>query len=230
MPAPAVSPNDLTRQQLDELDALLQRMLSLPVGKPAEAAPPPKLPDPPVPDPIPAQPVRIDPPAPAKTPHLTFPPARENPVVVSATVPAATVAEMRSFTPPAPKPFEFPSPDRLFGPPTPDTGVTPPTAVAEPFGPVPIHVPPAVEDDPEPVALVAPVPSAGSSRVPVAHWPLFGVNWMLERMLDLFGPPGQILCSPAAKTVLGWGGVLLLTGAGAWVARGMGWVHFDWPR
>src|SRR5438128_10298532 len=103
MPAPAVSPNDLTRQQLDELDALLQRMLSLPLNKPADPAPPPRLPDPPLP-----RVARTDPPSPARSPHLVIPP-RPEPAVVAATVPAATVAEMRSFTPPAPKPFEFPS-------------------------------------------------------------------------------------------------------------------------
>ena len=32
------SPNDLTRQQLDELDSLLQRMLSLPLTGPVAAA------------------------------------------------------------------------------------------------------------------------------------------------------------------------------------------------
>lgn len=39
--SPPVNPNDLTRHQLDELDALLQRMLSLPLGgaSPGAAAP-----------------------------------------------------------------------------------------------------------------------------------------------------------------------------------------------
>jgi hypothetical protein len=226
MPAPPVSPNDLTRQQLDELDALLQRMLSLPLNKPAEPAPAPRLPDPPLPE-IPR--VRTDPPAPLRPPHLTFPP-RPDPTVVTATVPAATVAEIRSFTPPAPKPFEFPSPERLFGPPTNE-----PAFAAEPAPvPTPFAVPPTVEDDPEPVAL-APIPDSVAvpvepSRVPVSHWPLVGVNWVLEKTLGLFGPPGQALCTPAGKTVLGWGGVLLLLGAGVWTARGLGWVHIDWPR
>ena len=42
------SPNDLTRQQLDELDVLLQRMLALQVSQPEPAVafpPPPPLPD-----------------------------------------------------------------------------------------------------------------------------------------------------------------------------------------
>ena len=32
--AASPSPNDLTRQQLDELDVLLQRMLALPISQP----------------------------------------------------------------------------------------------------------------------------------------------------------------------------------------------------
>lgn len=43
MASPAPSPNDLTRQQLDELDALLQRMLSLPITPPSIPAPPPSI-------------------------------------------------------------------------------------------------------------------------------------------------------------------------------------------
>ena len=39
MATAAPSPNDLTRQQLDELDALLQRMLALPLNPPESFAP-----------------------------------------------------------------------------------------------------------------------------------------------------------------------------------------------
>src|SRR5581483_6817549 len=87
------SPNDLTRQQLDELDSLLQRMLSLPRGGPAEDAPPvpplPPLPEPPAgwradaggppvrpphlaADPVPAL-------APVAGPPITFPPEAVRP-------------------------------------------------------------------------------------------------------------------------------------------------------
>ncbi|HEY2784992.1 MAG TPA: hypothetical protein VGJ05_08460 [Fimbriiglobus sp.] len=231
MPAPAVSPNDLTRQQLDELDALLQRMLSLPLNKPAEAAPPSRLPDPPVPDPVPPRPVpRTDPPASVRTPHLPIPPSRPEPVVMAATVPAVAVAEMRSFTPPAPKAFDFPSPARLFGPPTPDTGVLPPTEKVAPFDPVSVSLPSPVEDDSDAVVLTPIEPATPTPGVPIAHWPLFGINWLLEQILGLFGPPGRAVCSPAGKMVVGWAGVLLLFAAGVWAARGMGWLQFSWPR
>src|SRR4051812_40911055 len=48
--ATSISPNDLTRQQLDELDTLLQRMLALPLNKPEIPQPPTVAPPPPLPD------------------------------------------------------------------------------------------------------------------------------------------------------------------------------------
>src|SRR5436309_15988781 len=94
--ATAPSPNDLTRQQLDELDALLQRMLSLPLNPPevpnpgayTPGSPNPgpsiPIPAPPLPD-IPVPPAvknwRVDPPAPAPAPvpHLLAAPVPEPP-------------------------------------------------------------------------------------------------------------------------------------------------------
>lgn len=80
------SPNDLTRQQLDELDTLLQRMLALPLNKPDVPAPPgrvelplpeppapPRPPLPPVPRPEPVNwlPAPPEPPVPAPTARPT---------------------------------------------------------------------------------------------------------------------------------------------------------------
>jgi hypothetical protein len=81
----ATTPNDLTRQQLDDLDALLQRMLSVPIAekeKPA-AAPAPATP---------TMTARLDPPTPAsRTPHIA-----------PAMMPEATVS-------PSPSPMIFES-------------------------------------------------------------------------------------------------------------------------
>ena len=66
--AAAPSPNDLTRQQLDELDALLQRMLAVPLA-PSDTPMPAAAP-------VPTPPSwRIDPPptASVSSPHLLFP-------------------------------------------------------------------------------------------------------------------------------------------------------------
>lgn len=117
------TPNDLTRQQLDELDALLQRMLALPLNKGEGVTPfrsPPPLPDLPAvpadplvggqrpPSPLPPDGWRADEPAPAKTPYLAPEPA---------TLPMPV---FRSFDPPAPA--TAPSP-RLYAPPTPSPAV-----------------------------------------------------------------------------------------------------------
>jgi hypothetical protein len=106
----APSPNDLTRQQLDELDALLQRMLALPLNPPEqEPAPvahapgspgltspgspePPAILAPPLPEvpPAVARNWRIDPPAPVpvSAPHLLPEPVADDPPVSSTPPPA----------------------------------------------------------------------------------------------------------------------------------------------
>jgi hypothetical protein len=129
--AASPSPNDLTRQQLDELDTLLQRMLSLPLNQPepAVAYPPP----PPLPDltPSPVASWRADTPTPAKTPHLAADPTP------SAVLPFAPAA--RSVAPESP-------PVRLFE--------------ADPFSPRPLPTePPAPRTPPEPQMRVVPTPA-----------------------------------------------------------------------
>src|SRR5262245_18744413 len=104
------SPNDLTRQQLDELDSLLQRMLTLPQSGPREVAEPQ-----PTPVPMPEMPAapsgswRADAPAAAaKAPYLTGEPAAQ-PVTAPAWGPTPLA---RYGMAPAPEP------PRLFAPPT----------------------------------------------------------------------------------------------------------------
>jgi hypothetical protein len=70
---------------------------------------------------------------------------------------------------------------------------------------------------------------AASRPVPVHHWPLFGVNWVLEGVLCLGGPFGAVVKHPAMKHLLGGVGVLLLAAAGVWTARGMGWIDIPLP-
>jgi len=132
--ATAPSPNDLTRQQLDELDALLQKMLT---GAPAPVdTPPPAQPmrEPPVP-PL----WRADPPAPVAppAPHLERP---EPPPVLK-------------FEPPAPKPVPVPTPVPV--------PIPAPAPVAKAPAPAPVPVPapkPAAltppPPPPEPVPLL----------------------------------------------------------------------------
>jgi hypothetical protein len=289
--ANAPSPNDLTRQQLDELDALLQRMLALPAAKPADPpAPPTPLPMP-EPAPAPAAEVPPAPPdewrtdrpsGPPRSPHLAeAPTAPPEPADVFEAVARAPQAEPVGFAPtpaepvrPTPGPVapepavsfsygpplsfaptlpptpavpfsppEHIAPGRLFGPPTPDTGVRPPDAAPASFDPVPLNSsreasspiipdfgPLDLPDVQPPAAVLADAPPApadvdAAPGVPFLLWPLFAVNWVLEQVLGLFGPPGQALTSPGMKHLLGGVGVLLLIAAGAWTANGMGWIQ-----
>jgi hypothetical protein len=130
----ATSPNDLTRQQLDELDALLQKMLAVPIA-PTEpvAAPAPAFPEPP------AATWRMDPPAPVlhRTPHLSTPapnaaePAFAGRPVEESAVILETRVDPRGFARP-----EAPAPGpRLFG-------FTEPTVVT----PEPVYVPPPIQN------------------------------------------------------------------------------------
>lgn len=108
--ATAPSPNDLTRQQLDELDALLQRMLSVPLAPPDTPMPggrgetdaPPLPPS-----------WRVDPPAPtasASAPHIALPDPpsavalKFEPPAPPATAPAPKPVAKTPAAAPAPKP------------------------------------------------------------------------------------------------------------------------------
>jgi hypothetical protein len=251
------SPNDLTRQQLDELDSLLQRMLSLPLSGPPEDVPPPA---PVVDAPAPPGWRTDDGKSPVTLPHLIADPA-----AVAAPV---AVAESRAAAEPqwGPDPLARYAPpaagDRPFGPPTPETGVPPSAGSAYQYS-LPIPSPsgtvrgvdaPALPagfrsllaeaeaeaDRPYPPAPTpttpppAPFPVSADPRpsLPLFLWPVVALNWVLEALLGLFGPVGATLTRPAVKHLLGVVGLLLLAGAGLWAARGTGWIHFDlpWPR
>ena len=228
------TPNDLTRQQLDELDALLQRMLTVPLPTPE-----------PVPAPVAPSAWRMDPPAPLRRPFVTEEvPARE-PEPVLAAAPAVFVPVTPAA---APEPFRpFPTVSLAASFPAPTVEVEPPAFPPEPVTLRGVDAPalpanfraepapePAPEPEPEPVPLVeadlSPVAEEPRPRVPLLLWPLFAANWVIETLLGLFGPLGAVLTNPVSKHVLGVLGVVLLAAAGAWAARGMGWVRFPIPR
>lgn len=246
--AASPSPNDLTRQQLDELDSLLQRMLALPVSSPEPAVafpPPPPLPDlppaPPRPAPRsagepPAFSWRSDTPAAGKPPHLT--PAPEPAVAFAPTVlpfPSPVRGQPEPRTAPPPEPRLFAAPEPVVQPGT-LRGVDAPALPLDfrRADPAPLPPAPAVEfpevnpfADPLPPVPEA-QPAADARPVPVHLWPLFAANWVIEFVLGWFGPVGAVMVRPVGKTVLGWAGVLLIIGAAVWAARGLGWV--SWSR
>jgi hypothetical protein len=224
MATAAHSPNDLTRQQLDELDALLQRMLSLPLNPPDSFAPSAAAP---------AQPYAPPMPMPA-------PVAREAPLPVQVPAP-------RVFTPPASEPAEMPVPWKASPAPAPA-----PIPVARP-APAPVAPPPVVERPapfpapapaPEPTLPFAkPLPPAPAAPVyvapppepvPVLLAPLVGFNAALNWSLGLLGMPGRVLRSGFVKGLFGLAGLGLLAYTGLKVAQIHGLVtlpaQLPWPR
>ena len=205
MPSPAALP---TRQQLDEIDALLKRMLTLPAlpGEPAEPPPEPSAPAvvypaptvrevPPPRDPLPGEPV---------------------------------VREWRAEWPQDPTPRS--ASVVAWGSPV---TANPPMAFAAPPGPVPMAAPPvyAVPVPAEPVLFAAPVPGQPppSNVLPPAALPiqfLLLLNGTFNLLTYLLGPLGTWLRG-SGRNALGWAGTLMLLAAAAWAVGE--WVGYEWP-
>ncbi len=215
------TPNDLTRQQLDELDALLQRMLSLPLNKTDSVIVPP-APALPMPEPATRPSVslwRSDAVPAAKSPYIAAEP--EPAIAFSpsfAAVAAPQAGTLRGVDAPA-TPYGY---NRIFDHHDAESAASVPGAFSRfdladvnPFAeaPAPTPLPPA------------PVRSSG---VPFFAWPVVACNWMIESALAWTGPVGAVAKAPAMKHLLGVVGFALLVGAGIWSAKAMGWVH--WPQ
>lgn len=210
--ATAPSPNDLTRQQLDELDALLQRMLSVPLA-PADTPMPAALNRTDAP-PLPPS-WRIDPPAPAP----------------AASVPHLLLADPLDEPEPLPKP-ELAKPPAASRPQAPLPNPKPPT-VSEPTKPQAALTPKPKVAAPEPAKPQAPtVPSA--PPVPLPLLPLVALNSAFDAACGLFGPPGKLLRSGFFKQLYGLTGLALLAYTAAHVAQVQGWISLPvvlpWPR
>lgn len=246
--ATAPSPNDLTRQQLDELDALLQRMLNLPLTAV----------DPPPPAPAGGSARQLAAvggpaaPAPAPAPHLAAvelprPPARAPRVTVTAlpeAVPTAVVVARAEAPPePAVPVLAAPPAAELAPPPAPE----PMALEADDDGPIitPAALPgraagrsrsPArVADAPRPPAPplpAAPEPASSAPRTPHSNpllWPLVAVDRVADVVLGLMGPPGWLLRTGFGKNLLGLAGIGLLLYTGAHLAAGRGLLTLPFP-
>ena len=243
--SPPANPNDLTRHQLDELDALLQRMLSLPLGSPSQGGAAAEdrpaaltLPDiPPMPPPSGAGHWRGDAGPTPRLPQLMTDPTtlgwgNDGPA-------RSTPANFHVPTLPPPTVEVIPETIPLFGPPQGEArtlrGVDAPAMPIdyrpEPAADVvltPAPVPAGVA--PASAAMFAP-PGAPPARepVPAAVWPVYAVNALLEAALDLTGPFGKLFTNRVSKQVLGWSGVALVALSAAWLARGYGLIDFPLP-
>ncbi len=218
------TPNDLTRQQLDELDALLQRMLSLPLNKSesVKVPPAPPLPTPEQPTSRPSVSLwRADSAPVAKPPYIATEPEPAiafSPSFLAVAAPEAPAhsGTLRGVDAPATphgynRTFGYHDDESVSTAAVPSTHSRYDLADVNPFA------------DSAPV-MPAPPMRSSSSDTPLLAWPLIGANWLIESALAWTGPFGAVARMPVVKHLLGVVGFALLVGAGIWCAKGMGWV------
>ncbi len=218
--------NDLTRQQLEELDALLQRMLSAPPPSSKLDTSPPAISPPPI-----VESWRIDRPIPMP-PRLHV----DVPEVIEARAQPKSMMSSERITIPD---EQFSTSEIHLGesysanvPVTPSMPFIPianpnETRPPEPIPPVPqslIQEPEQAQtedviDDLIPLQSADTTTAGGKSdtqpqRIPVTHWPLFAVNWIIEESLKSFG--ADALTRPSAKMFLGILGIVLLIVSACW--------------
>jgi hypothetical protein len=204
------------RQLLDELDALMQRMLALPVearegDAPSSAAAPP----PAIHRAAPAsytrdlsEPVAQAPPAGAKPALLVRQPTVA-PAPVLQPPPLPESANARRLSPLVPMVV----PRRL------DKAAPRPAAV--PAAPILAPAP-----APEPLPPAKPIwlsPSVARPAEPPPRRGLFvrlllAINWVYDIATLILGPLGSWLRSDAGRHFVGWCGILMLLGAAVWAA------------
>ena len=234
------SANDLTRQQLDELDSLLQRMLSSPSSTPHTRPAPAPLPPSPLPQPpeFLAPSWRMDRPADepsVRSPHMMHD-AEALLLVEQPSVMADRIGTSYGTDSPMPQAYApLPTLAVPFVPmEVPDTSFAGSTYTLPGS---PSRLPEFDRIDltelkaPEPVVLLhssgtlpsEPIVSKPKlAKVPLLLWPLFACNWVIERALRQFDAPIAHALQPKYKQVLGTLGILMLIVAGILAARGLG--------
>jgi hypothetical protein len=220
------NPANQTRQQLEELDALLQRMLSLPINQTGETPPPgprpamqpePTYAPPPMPRmPPPAPPMpqrRAEPPHGANAWQIPLPPNAGAsvgiwPMGVEALNSSATSSVTPAPAPPPPAAYgrlnvaTIPSPDEANR-----SREAPPMMARPSVAAVPMLPPPIAE-----------------APLPFYLWPFGLVDRSMGGALAAFGPVGRWFGQGGGKVVVGWAGMLMLIAAAAWAVMDyMGW-------
>ena len=206
----------VTRQQLDELDALMQRMLALPVNPPEDS-----------------------PRAPTEHPQAVTPP--DNTVAPTALRPATPLESARPIQTEQKKTEAVPGKDHepgeyvLVKAGASDLSGTAvraqPTLVVSPHALLRTPQSSVTPSPGHPVTPSLPHPAAVSKekvRPPRVAWPLrpfLWVNVTFDHGTAWLGPVGRWLRAPGGRALLGWTGVLLLAAAVAWlVLDEMGWT------
>lgn len=202
---PSTTPNNLpTRQQLDEIDALLRRMLTLPpMGDPAGTTSPQTAPG-----------------------SYMFPPpvVREVPSTAPAVPGDPRVQSWRVEWPQQPAPGANPQSVVAWGSPV-------PTAV-EPQPPWALAAPPmAAPSMPHQPPFAAPAPTEPSSTSQPTQsifiLLLMALNGIFNLITYLLGPLGTWLRG-SGRGLMGWVGIAMIIAAAVW-ALGE-WYGYDWPK
>ena len=210
-----------TRQQLDEIDALLRRMLSLPsvAGEPAE---PPQSPQQPAPAPMtfPPPTVREIPPA--------SPPAPGDPRVQSWRV------EWPQYPAPAPPQLPATPPVVAWGAPVTPPVEPPPWAAlasnsaAAVQAPYAVPMPPGgAQWQPSNPVIVPQTATATRQSESLVILALVVLNGTFNLLTYLLGPIGGWLRGPG-RNAMGWVGVLMIVAASIWALGN--WYGYDWPK
>jgi hypothetical protein len=252
--ATAQSPNDLTRQQLDELDALLQRMLALPLNSPEGVAPTvsspttyrPTVSELPLPD-LPTVSLRstsastFTPQMPASAPTQSS--VEMSPPVVwrgdapSTSGPTQQLLTIPSPSDPTPAPITRKAPSSHAR--SIESGAPATLKLEIPTQPIPSQNPFKVNTNPPPVPHQVPdvLPSqpapAKITHVSPVLAPLVAFNRVLNAFLGQLGLVGRILRSGFIKNLVGLAGIALLAYTGAKIVQDLHWVTFPialpWP-
>ncbi|MFN4257667.1 MAG: hypothetical protein ACK4RK_00085 [Gemmataceae bacterium] len=200
----------LTRQQIDELEALMQRMLALPVAEVDEAAPPeaeteaalpaaPPVLDPTVLETAPLPEALVPPPpGPTRSPPAAPPPAASPAVPEETTAPVAAASSSVARNT--------------------DGGAGATADLMGPPSPAPLPALPSLEEIEKRWLAEEPPP--------IAPWltPLVWINRSFDLCTYPLGGVGRWLRGQQGRNVLGWTGGLLLVAAVAWAL----WERLRW--
>jgi hypothetical protein len=242
--ASAPSTNDLTRQQLDELDALLQKMLALPLSGPENASSPAIsrsiLTELPLPEYPTSRPI-----APSFAPSTPKPNGRETspPTVWRGEAPASTTSELQLLvvtapSPPPPAPVTRKAPtsqprsaESSLSLPLAENVEMPTQLVPNPFH---LKTPASSIVDSPPTAPTTNEPTRSTmDSVASLLAPLVVFNRTLNAALGRLGLAGRILRSGFGKNALALSGLVLLALTAARIAQQLGWVTLSttlpWP-
>lgn len=249
--ATAQSTNDLTRQQLDELDALLQKMLALPLNTTESATPAvpvpsavrSSVPEIPLPD-LPAS-RAITSSAYAAPIHKLNGRETNPPTVWRGDSPSSQAIAPQLLTMPSPSapppvvPAVRRAPNTLLQALEQPAAATSKVGKGEPATnllPNSFHLDPAVAPTPNSAPIlpipVRPASSSGEYVSPILV-PLVVFNRWLDAALGKLGLAGRLIRSSFGKNMIALAGLLLLTLTAAKIAQLMGWVTLSttlpWP-